>query len=74
LSDPDQRAQLGARLRDLRSARLLTQKELAEKAGVRWQTISDIESGRNAPRFTTIRALAKALEVDPSKLTGREVK
>jgi transcriptional regulator with XRE-family HTH domain len=61
---------MGERLRVLRTRRLLTQKELAAKVGVRWQTISEIESGRQAPRFSTIRALAAALEVEPSELTG----
>lgn len=61
---------MGERLRTIRTRRLLTQKELAAKVGVRWQTISEIESGRQQPRFSTIRALAAALDVEPSELTG----
>jgi len=61
---------LPARLRAIRSRRLLTQKELAAKVGVSWQTISAIETGHQRPRFSTIRALAAALEVEPSELTG----
>lgn len=63
---------MGERLRTIRTRRLLTQKELAAKIGVRWQTISEIESGRQTPRFSTIRALAAALEVEPTELTGAE--
>lgn len=61
---------MGERLRAIRTRRLLTQKELAAKVGVRWQTISEIESGRQSPRFSTIRALAEALGVEPVELTG----
>lgn len=61
---------MSTRLRQLRTRRLLTQKELAAKVGVRWQTISEIESGRQQPRFSTIKALAAALEVEPAELTG----
>jgi transcriptional regulator with XRE-family HTH domain len=63
---------LGERLRAIRTRRLLTQKELADLAGLRWQTISEIESGRQQPRFRTIKALAAALEVDASVLAGTE--
>ncbi|HEV8639419.1 MAG TPA: helix-turn-helix transcriptional regulator [Chloroflexota bacterium] len=65
-------ATLGGRLRALRRRRLLTQKELAAKVGVRWQTISAIESGHQEPRFSTLRALATALGVDPADLVGTE--
>ena len=58
------------RLRAIRTRRLLTQKELAAKVGLRWQTISEIESGRQQPRFSTIRALAVALDIEPAELTG----
>lgn len=62
--------EIGRRLKSLRTRKLLTQEELATKAGLRWQTISDIENGRSSPRFKTLRALAQALEVDPSQLTA----
>jgi transcriptional regulator with XRE-family HTH domain len=61
------------RLRRLREERLLTQVELAEKAGVSQWTISQIESARQKPRFSTLRRLADALEIEPRLLaSGRE--
>lgn len=55
-------------LRELRQERLLTQRELAEKAGVSKATIVGIESGRIRPYPGTLRKLAEALEVPPSAL------
>lgn len=54
----------GARLRALRRARLLTQGELAEKAGLSDQNISRLETGNHEPRMRTLRALMAALGVD----------
>jgi transcriptional regulator with XRE-family HTH domain len=59
---------LGARLRELRRARALTQEELAEKAGVSPSTIVDIERGKHEPQIRTLRKLSKALETTPDKL------
>jgi transcriptional regulator with XRE-family HTH domain len=59
---------LGARLRELRRARALTQEELAQKAGVSPSTIVDIERGKHEPQIRTLRKLAKALETTPDKL------
>ncbi len=42
----------------------LSQAELAERAGVRAATISDIENGRLDPRLSTLRALAEALGLE----------
>jgi transcriptional regulator with XRE-family HTH domain len=59
---------LGARLRELRRARALTQEELAEKAGVSPSTIVDIERGKHEPQIRTLRKLARALDTTPDKL------
>jgi transcriptional regulator with XRE-family HTH domain len=56
------------RLRALRQAKVLTQGELGELAGVRTGTIADLENGRHVARPSTIRKLAKALEVSPQDL------
>ncbi len=56
------------RLRELREARLLTQQQLAEKAGVGVATIIRTETGQVAPHFQTIRKLALALGVEPDEL------
>lgn len=57
---------IGARLRNARQRRLLTQEELAKASGIQVVTISRIENDRqeSQPRLTTVRKLAKALEVE----------
>jgi len=63
---------IGAQLREAREQALLTQEELAARAGVQPFTISRIETDKVEPRFRTIRKLAKALDMDPRALTRRE--
>lgn len=62
-------ATTGERIRDARKARGMTQKELAEKVGVKFSAIHKYETGLvvNLKR-ETISALAKALDVAPSWL------
>ena len=59
---------IGANLRRLREARLLTQAQLGETAGVHRDQVSRIERDEVEPRFSTIRKLAEALGVDPAEL------
>ncbi|MFV0383374.1 helix-turn-helix transcriptional regulator [Paracoccus sp. (in: a-proteobacteria)] len=47
-----------------RKAAGLTQAELADKAGLRKATVSDIENGKLDPRLSSLKALAAALNVD----------
>ena len=61
---------IGERLREVRTRRLLTQDELADKAGVSQSTIANIERDNAEPQFRTIRKLAKALDIDPTELLG----
>ena len=63
---------IGEQLRKAREQSLLTQQELAQKAGLGVPTISRIETDKVEPRFSTIRKLAKALDMDPRQLTRRE--
>jgi DNA-binding XRE family transcriptional regulator len=49
----------------------LTQKELAERAGVHVQTVARLEAGANA-ELKTARVLAKALGVEPQVLISSE--
>lgn len=58
------------RLRAVRESQLMTQTELAAKAGIHPITISRIEQGEIEPRFKTIRAIAAALGVDWHDLVG----
>ena len=63
----------GEKLRRVRDARLLSQRELAEKARLSPTTILKLETDRIAePHPRTIRKLAKALEVDPAELVRGE--
>jgi transcriptional regulator with XRE-family HTH domain len=56
-------AAVGAVLRDLRSLRGLTAKDLAEASGVSAAMVSRIESGQVSASLATLAALARALEV-----------
>ncbi len=56
-----------ARLRVVRETKALTQRELAERAGVAHGTVARIETGHDA-NPPTIRKLAAALGVEPSEL------
>jgi transcriptional regulator with XRE-family HTH domain len=59
----------GEKLRRVRDEHLLSQRELAEKAGLSPTTILKLEAGRVAePHPRTIRKLAQALEVDPREI------
>lgn len=50
-------------LQKMRERRKLTQEELSTASGIKQQTISAIESGKNKyPRVDTLYALAKALK------------
>ncbi len=57
-------------LRAARLDRLLTQRELAAKAGLTQATVQRIETGTSRARISTIRRLAAALGVDPKALIG----
>jgi len=58
-----------ARLRYLRCTRaMLTQKELAIRAGISRGAVSHLEQGRRKPMVTTLRGLCLALDCDPGDL------
>ena len=63
---------IGKNLRRLREDRLLTQAELAERAGIALSSLVRVENDQVDPRFSTIRKLARALEIHPRELTKRE--
>ena len=62
---------IGGRLKELRERNLLTQAELGATAGVSRDQVSRIERDEVDPRFSTIRKLARALDVDPTELTRK---
>src|SRR3712207_5609395 len=61
---------VGDKLKEIRPRRLLTQEELAEKAGVSAATVVNVARNKQEPHFRTIRKLAKALDIDPTELLG----
>jgi len=69
---------LGQRLGATRRRNVMTQAELAAAAGVSLITVTRLENGGEEanPRPTTVRRLAKALDVEPAWLLfgGEELK
>ena len=63
---------IGAQVKRARERALLTQQELADRAGIGLTTLNRIENDHAEPHFRTIRKLAKALGVDPAALIPEE--
>ena len=59
---------IGGQLKQLRDERFLSHRELARLAGVSPTTVLSIEKNETEPQRRTIRKLASALGVEPSKL------
>jgi transcriptional regulator with XRE-family HTH domain len=59
---------LGTNMREARKKLELTQEQVAERCGVHPTEVSRIEAGKRDPRVSTVRRLAKALEVRPGEL------
>lgn len=57
------------RLRELRMAAGLTQKDLADRAGVALRTVSALEQGLYDATFPTVLSLAEALGTDCQAFT-----
>ncbi len=58
----------GARLRELRTAADLSQRELAKRCGTSAAAISNFEAGNNAPTLGTLVRLAEALGCNVTQL------
>jgi transcriptional regulator with XRE-family HTH domain len=59
---------IGKKLKDLRLRRAMSQRKLAEAAGISQRAIVDLETDRREPHPSTLGKLAEALGVEPSKL------
>ena len=57
-----------SRLREARLRRMLTQAELAARAGTTEATVNRLERGLQRPRISTVRKLAAVLGVAPEDL------
>lgn len=64
--------EIGERIKAARIAAKMTQAELAEKLGVAYQNIGQIESGKRNPKVDTLQKIADALGVRTSELFGIE--
>jgi transcriptional regulator with XRE-family HTH domain len=63
---------VGARLKELRARRLLSQRDLADEAGLSPATIAKIETNKVEPNYRTLRKLVTALEVEATELVGED--
>ena len=63
---------LGQKLKELRSKNNLTQKELADKLHVSFQTVSKWENGENEPDIATLKELATLFNCSVDYLIGGE--
>lgn len=66
------RARVGARLRQLRLERRLTQEQLAEASDLSSKFIGEVERGVGNPTLTTLDAVTSALGVDVGELFNTE--
>jgi len=64
----DIRIKFGAHLRKIRQEKKLTQEELADKAGMHFTYIGQIERGKRNPSLVNLERLAKALKVSAGQL------
>lgn len=64
----DIRKEFGIHLRKIRLENGLTQEQLADKAGMHFTYIGQIERGIRNPSLVNLHKLAKALNIDSGKL------
>ena len=62
------RQRFGARLRDVREKRELTQPDVSKQSGIDQASISLYEAGEKEPRLSRVFRLAAALSVDAGAL------
>jgi transcriptional regulator with XRE-family HTH domain len=61
---------IGDNLKRQRIRKALTQEELARQARLTTASVARIERNETEPRMSTLRKLAKALDIDPAELVG----
>jgi transcriptional regulator with XRE-family HTH domain len=62
------------RMREARELKELSQADIARKTGLQPSHISHFETGKRAPSFENLKALADGLGVSTDYLLGRELK
>lgn len=68
----DEAMKAARNIRRVRRLLDMTQIDLAEKAGLSKQTISNIETGRHSLMLSTALHIADALELSVEQLVGRD--
>ena len=70
MADENERSQekLGERIKTLRSKKGITLEKLAYGVGISKGNLSDIERGKNDPRYSTLKAIADGLEMSLAQL------
>jgi transcriptional regulator with XRE-family HTH domain len=63
----------GARVRSLRGQKVMERKELAQRSGISYSTLAEIERNARGVRAETVRAIARELGVEPEELVRSEV-
>lgn len=62
---------VGATIRELRQARGITLRDLADEVGIHFSSLSNIETGKERCGEDTVRRLAEALDTDENLLLGQ---
>lgn len=65
---------LGENIQKIRKYKGLTQQELADKIGVKMQSLSKIERGINHPTYETFEKILDVLDITPNQLLSGELK
>jgi transcriptional regulator with XRE-family HTH domain len=68
---PDFQAALGKAVQARRKELDLTQEEMALRSGLHQRWISNVETGKRNPSYSSLRRLAESLEVPASELLAR---
>ena len=59
---------IGVRIRQQRTARNVTQRDLCEVVGITENFLSQIENGRRLPSFETLSRIAAVLDMEPTTI------
>ncbi len=70
MADSPQEA-LGRAVRKLREERGLSERALAERAGITWTYLHGIEHGRRNPSWGVVVAIARALDLKTAQLVDQ---
>lgn len=65
---------IGKNIKNYRKEKIMTQKELAEKANISRSYLADVENGRYNPSLDVLNSIANSLEVKTSDLLDNENK